>query len=112
MWAHAQLGSFSTSGKTFIPGPSTPQSVEWDWGATEVRHITRTIGEPPVAVYVSHGQICTITCSSPLRIRNAATSGQPPVALTDFQDFIALPRDSAGRSNVPKSRVTALVEAP
>ena len=45
MWARAQLGFYSKSGKTFFPGPRTPQSAERDWPSTEVRFISRAPGE-------------------------------------------------------------------
>ena len=111
MWARAQVGSFSKSGKTFFPGPRTPQSSTRDWASTEVRSITRAPGEPPVAVYVSHGQICAIACVASLRIRAVTRSGESAPSLISLPDFIALPRDATGRPIIPKSKVTALVEA-
>ena len=111
MWARAQLGSYSASGKTFFPGPRTPQSTERDWHSTEVRLISRAPGEAPVGIYISQGQICAITCSKPLRISSAKNPGTPPPSLITLPEFIALPRDVQGRPIIPKSRVTALVEA-
>ena len=111
MWARVQLGSYSSSGKSFFPGPRTPQSSAHDWSSVEARLITRAPGESPVAVYVSHGQICAIVSESPLRGKTRKSSGAKPPSLTSMPDFIALPRDAAGRPIIPKSRVTALVEA-
>ena len=51
MWAQVQHGTFSKSGRTFIPGPRTPQSTGRDWPHTEVRTISRALGEAPVSIY-------------------------------------------------------------
>jgi hypothetical protein len=51
-----------------------------------------------------------VTASASLRVSRPARSGTGR-SLADLQSFIALPRDSEGRSIIPKSRVTALVEA-
>ena len=108
-WAPVALGSFSSSGKTFFPGPRTPQSPSRDWAATEVRHIRRVPGEPPLAIYISGGQVCAIVSSKSLRI--GTSSQRKKVSILDLPAFIALPRDPAGRPIIPQSRVTALVEA-
>ena len=111
MWARVQLGTFSKSGRTFIPGPRTPQSPERDWAHTETHTITRALGESPVCIYISHGEIVAIVAGAPLRTRPATRAGASPPSLLDLPSFIALPRDASGRPIIPKSRVTALVEA-
>jgi hypothetical protein len=111
MWSQVQHGTFSKSGRTFIPGPRTPQSPGHDWSHTEVRTISRALGEASVSIYVSYGRIVAITSASKLRTRAATRAGTSPPSLHDLPAFIALPRDAEGRPIIPKSRVTALVEA-
>jgi hypothetical protein len=111
MWAQVDLGSFSASGRTFIPGPRSPQAPARDWDATEVRTIPATPGGAPVHVYISYGQIVAITSSARLRTSTPPAAGAPARSLLSLPDFIALPRDKEGRPIIPKSRVTALVEA-
>ena len=111
MWARVQHGTFSRSGRTFIPGPRTPQSLGRDWSATEVRTISRALGESPVSIYISHGSIVAIVAGTPLCSRPATRAGTNPPSLLDLPSFIALPRDASGHPIIPKSRVTALVEA-
>ena len=109
LWSPVHWGSFSASGRTFFPGPRTPQSPPETWNDAEVRSITRAPGEAPLAVYIRHGRVLAIAAGSCLRVlRGAARS---PISLADLTSFIALPRDAQGRPIIPKSRVTALVEA-
>ena len=109
LWAPVHLGSFSTSGRTFFPGPRTPQSLPVTWSDVEARAITRAPGEAPLAVYVRQGRVLAIAAGTSLRVRRGATRN--PSSLVDLPSFIALPRDAQGRPIIPKSRVTALVEA-
>ena len=109
LWSQVDLGRFSESGRTFLPGPATPQSIPRDWAATEVRHISRSPGEAALSVYISGNQVCAIVSSKPLRIRRTAQGAR--LQIHDLPSFIALPRDESGRPIIPKSRVTALVEA-
>ena len=111
MWARVESGTFSADGRTFIPGPLTPQSPSRDWTTTEVRTISPSPGEAPVHVYVSYGQIVALVSPKKLRVRPRHAPGATPLTLSDLPSFIALPRDSEGRPIIPKSRVTALVEA-
>ena len=111
MWARVQQGTFSPSARTFIPGPRTPQSLGRDWSATEVRTISRALGESPVCIYISQGSIIAIVAGTPLCSRPATRAGTKSPSLLDLPSFIALPRDASGRPIIPKSRVTALVEA-
>lgn len=110
IWAQVDLGSFSKNGKTFFPGPRTPQSQPPVWSTLEVRSLLLAPGESPVHVYMSHGAIVAITSSHPLRL-SAQVRPVTPVGLHDLPAFIALPRDELGRPIIPRSRVTALVEA-
>jgi hypothetical protein len=110
LWPPVQLGSFSKNGKTFYPGPRTPQQSFPDWSQYEVRTFPRAPGEAPITIHIQGGTIRAITSSSSLRVAQATTSGTPR-HLADLPAFIALPRDEAGRPIIPKSRVTALVEA-
>ncbi len=111
MWSRVQTGTFSKSGRTFRPGPYCFHSIDFDWPSVEVLTITRALGEAPVSIYVCHGQIVAITAGCKLRTGHIHRSGAPPRSLSELPDFIALPRDEAGRPIIPKSRVTALVEA-
>jgi hypothetical protein len=110
LWAHVHLGTFSKNGKSFYPGPRTPQQGPPDWASCQVRSFPRAPGEAPICIYSSLGSIRVITSDSSLRIDRPAGHGTPHT-LTDLPAFIALPRDEAGRPIIPKSRVTALVEA-
>ena len=109
LWAPVHLGSFSASGRTFFPGPRTPQSLPITWSDVEARAITRAPGEAPLAVYVRQGRVLAIAAGTSLRVRRGAT--RTPSSLVDLPSFIALPRDAQGRPIMPKRRVTALVEA-
>ena len=110
MWAQVNVGSFSTNGKSFFPGPRTPQSPTRDWASHEVRSLLLAPGEHPVHVYVSHGSIIAVTSDHPLRPSDKVRTAKP-LSLEDLPAFIALPRDEQGRPIIPRSRVTALVEA-
>jgi hypothetical protein len=110
LWAPVDLCSYSRSGRTFFPGPRTPQSNSRDWAPTTVRSVTRAPSESPLSVYTSHGQICAVVSATRLRPNQV----RPPQAVPGpetLPDFIALPRDASGRPIIPKSRVAALVEA-
>ena len=111
MWARVDLGSFSASGRTFIPGPRTPQSPSRDWAAVEVRTIPSSPGKEPIHIFISTGQIVAITSGDSLRVKSKGPAGTSLPSLCSLPDFIALPRDQDGRPIIPKSRVTALVEA-
>ena len=111
LWARVQTGTFSSSGRTFRPGSFRFHSEEYDWSSIEVRTITRALGEHPVSIYISHGQIIAITAGERLRRKASSRPGAPAPSLSTLPDFIALPRDETGRPIIPKSRVTALVEA-
>ena len=110
LWAHVHSGTFSKNGKSFYPGPRTPQQAPPDWTLCQVRSFPRAPGEAPICVYSLNGSIRAISSTRSLRIDRTTSSG-PPHSLTDLPAFIALPRDEAGRPIIPKSRVTALVEA-
>ena len=110
LWAPVQSGSFSASGKTFMPGPRTPQQPQLDPAECEVRSFPRGPGEPVVGVYILRGSIRAITSSASLRVAKQPRA-RDALSLADLPAFIALPRDSEGRPIIPKSRVTALVEA-
>jgi hypothetical protein len=62
-------------------------------------------------VYISFGRICAIASSGKIRIHRRNSRAARPLSLSEIPDFIALPRDALGRPIIPKSRVTALVEA-
>ena len=112
LWSQVHLGSFSSNGKSFFPGPRTPQSALRAWTSLEVRTLLHAPGEHPVSVYVSHGAIIAITSDHPLQTSaSSQVSRSPPLGLCDLPSFIALPRDEQGRPIIPRSRVTALVEA-
>jgi hypothetical protein len=111
LWSQTDLGHYSPSGRTFNPGPHTPQTPTRDWSNTEVRSLVRAPGEAPLSVYISFGRICAIASSGKIRIHRRHPHAARPPSLTEIPDFIALPRDALGRPIVPKSRVTALVEA-
>ena len=111
LWSRVQTGTYSKTGRTFRPGPYRVQSVDFDWPRVEVRTISRALGECPVNIYVSHGQIVAITAGARLRSKASSRPGAPLPSLSSLPDFIALPRDESGRPIIPKSRVTALVEA-
>ena len=111
MWARIHTGTFSLSGRTFRPGPYRAHAEDYDWSSIQVRTISRALGEAPVSIYISHGQIVAITAGSRLRTRSSRPTGAPSLSLNDLPSFIALPRDKEGRPIIPKSRVTALVEA-
>ena len=110
LWAPVHSGSFSASGKSFYPGPRTPQQQPTDWAECEVRSFPRGPGEPVVHIHTLRGSIRAITASASLRVTRPARPGRAR-SLSDLPSFIALPRDSEGRPIIPKSRVTALVEA-
>lgn len=111
MWARISTGTFSPSGRTFRPGPHRVHAEDHDWPSIQVRTISRALGEAPVSIYISHGQIIAITAGARLRARSSRPTGAPPLSLSDLPSFIALPRDEQGSPIIPKSRVTALVEA-
>jgi hypothetical protein len=111
LWSRVQTGTFSKTGHTFRPGPYRVQSADFDWPRVEVRTISRALGESPVNIYVSHGQIVAITAGARLRSKASSRPGAPLPSLSSLPDFIALPRDESGRPIIPKSRVAALVEA-
>ena len=84
LWAPVHLGSFSASGRTFFPGPRTPQSLPDNWTDAEVRAITRAPGEAPLAVYIRHGRVIAIASGTSLRVRRGAArppliSSRPPI---------------------------------
>jgi hypothetical protein len=76
--APVQLGSFSSSGLSFYPGPRTPQPVPFDWLQCEVRTFERAPGEAPVCVYLLRDTIRAITSAKPLRIAKSAGGPPPP----------------------------------
>ena len=84
MWARVDLGSFSHSGRTFLPGPRTPQSPTRDWSATEVRTLPASTSHEPIFVFISHGQIVALNSESRLRSRQTDPSGASPLSLTDL----------------------------
>ena len=110
LWVPVGSGSFSDSGKSFYPGPRTPQQPPMDWSLCEVRSFPRGPNEPVICAFILRGILRAITSSASLRTTRTAlpASGR---ALSDLPSFIALPRDEDGRPIIPKSRVTALVEA-
>ena len=110
LWSPVQLGSFSKHGKTFYPGPRTPQQGPFDWTQCQVRSFPRAPGEAPVCVFSLAGSIRAISSTASLQVA-APKSAPSRLGLANLPDFIALPRDEAGRPIIPKSRVTALVEA-
>ena len=68
-------------------------------------------GEQDITIFLAHGSIAAIAAPKRLRIRWLEDARRDAGGLESLPDFIALPRDEAGRPILPKSRVTALVEA-
>ena len=102
------LGSFSRNGKSFFPGPHTSQSPSRLWPSHEVRSLLLAPGEHPIYIYISLGAIIAVTSDHSL-VSSEKVHPALPLGLQDLPAFIALPRD--GRPIIPRSRVTALVEA-
>ena len=55
LWAHVHSGTFSKNGKSFYPGPRTPQQAPPDWTLCQVRSFPRAPGEAPICVYSLNG---------------------------------------------------------
>ena len=68
-------------------------------------------GEADSTLFLVDGLIAAIASTRPLTIRWLESLRRAAGGLESLPDFIALPRDEAGRPIIPKSRVTALVEA-
>ena len=69
------------------------------------------VGEKPVTLFLHGPRIAAVVSESPLRISYLEETRRRKGGLETLPDFIALPRDEDGRPIIPKSRVTALVEA-
>lgn len=68
-------------------------------------------GEQPTTLFRVHGTIAAIVRSRPVQSLPGTGVKRAGGGLESLPDFIALPRDEAGRPIIPASRVTALVEA-
>ena len=54
LWSQVNLGSFSSNGKSFFPGPRTPQSTPRSWSSIEVRSPLPAPGEHLASVHGNH----------------------------------------------------------
>ena len=68
-------------------------------------------GEGNITLFIHPEGICAVVSDRRLRSRHLADIHRAPGGLLSLPDFICLPRDESGRPIVPKSSVTALVEA-
>ena len=68
-------------------------------------------GEGNITLFIHPEGICAVVSDRRLWSRRLADIHRAPGGLLSLPDFICLPRDESGRPIVPKSSVTALVEA-
>ena len=68
-------------------------------------------GEGDTTVFLLAGAVAAIVSDKALRAAWADGPRRRKEGLEVLPDFIALPRDEAGRPIIPQSRVTAMVEA-
>ena len=79
-------------------------------GATR-RVIQGNEGEQSVTLFLVNGHVAAVVARRRLRIAWLEDTRRARAGLETLPDFIALPRDEQGRPIIPKSRVTALIEA-
>ena len=111
---HIGSGHFSHEDKCFYPvnvalGPVADR-VRLLLGA-ERRVVRGCEGEADITLFLVGGAIAAMVCGKRLRSQWLEDARRDAGGLESLPDFIALPRDEAGRPIIPTSRVTALVEA-
>ena len=113
-WSTVDLGTYSRDGRTFFPGGCPSRPAPLDWQSLDHYVIPGGGDKQAVTVYHEAGVIRAIAAERRLRLSRFTTFTSTDRArggLQTLPDFIALPRDSAGRPILPRSPVTALVEA-
>ena len=107
-------GAYSHDDRSFYPDDLRlgPLAARIDLLAGAERLAVRVgEGEQPLALFVVDGLVAAISGQARLRTSWLADARAAAGGLESLPDFIALPRDEAGRPIIPTSRVTALVEA-
>ena len=112
MWV---LGcGYSTDDHCFYPdapglGPISDRVRELHYASQLV--IRGAEGEHDWTIFVVAGRAAAVVADCRIRIRWDAETRRATGGLETLPDFIALPRDEQGRPIIPRTRVTALVEA-
>jgi hypothetical protein len=107
-------GAYSYDGRCFYPDAPQlgPLADRPSVLSRAVRWVIRGAeGEHDTTLFMVEGLIAAVVSPRPLQIRWADDLRRAAGGLESLPDFIALPRDELGRPILPKSRVTALVEA-
>ena len=107
-------GAYSFDGRHFYP-ESAPLGPIAD-RVSRLQRPSRIIirgaeGEQDTTLLMVEGHIAAVSAPKRLRIRWLEDIRRAKGGLETLPDFISLPRDEEGRPIIPKSRVTALVEA-
>ena len=107
-------GTYSHDDRCFYP--SAPALGPLSDRASQLHDAARFVvrggtGEQDITLFLVRGSIAAIAAPKRLSIRWVEDARRDAGGLESLPDFIALPRDEAGRPILPKSRVTALVEA-
>ena len=97
--------------RTFFPGGCAPSPVPRNWTGVDNFSVAGKGDEPSLTVFTVGGSILAIVSPKRLRVSRFASAERDRRGLAALPDFIALPRDAEGRPIIPRSRVTALVEA-
>ena len=108
------VGAYSTDDRCFHPdapglGPISDR-------VSELYNASRLVirgaeGEHDWTIFVVAGRAAAVVADRCIRIRWDAETRRATGGLETLPDFIALPRDEQGHLIIPRTRVTALVEA-
>ena len=108
------VGAYSTDDCCFFPdapglGPISDRVRELHDASRLV--IRGAEGEHDWTIFVVAGRAAAVVADRRIRIRWDTETRRATGGLETLPDFIALPRDEQGRPIIPRTRVTALVEA-
>ena len=111
---HMHNGAYSHDGHCYFPdspelGPIADRITALAGADRMV--IPGGVGERDITLFLAKNSVAAVVGDSRLRISWLAEARKRTGGLESLPDFISLPRDEQGRPIIPKSRVTALVEA-
>ena len=113
-FGYLDVGAYSADDRCFYPdapglGPISDRVSELQTASRLV--IRGAEGEHDWTIFVVAGRAAAVVAERCIRIRWDAETRRATGGLETLPDFIALPRDEQGRPIIPRTRVTALVEA-
>ena len=113
-FGYLDVGAYSTDDGCFFPDAPGVGPISDRVG--ELQNASRLVirgmeGEHDWTIFVVAGRAAAVMADRSIRIRWDAETRRATGGLEALPDLIALPRDEQGRPIIPRTRVTALVEA-